>query len=281
VILSAPDELAARVAGAVPLDSRPLIAIDHDGTLSPIAPRPEDAVLADGAVELLARLTALAQVAIVSGRGLADLTARFEGTSVTLVSEHGLRCRLPDGTVEQLAEPLDPEVLDPVRSRLRVLLAHAEGWHLEDKGVALAVHHRLVPRAALRPLLDTVRGVLDAAAGSTGASGTGTSATSPAGPPTGHVQVGKSVIELRPVGADKGEALRWLAARSHARPILMIGDDATDESALLAAEELGGFGILVAASARPTAASARLACPAEVITFLGRLADRLERRVPA
>jgi trehalose-phosphatase len=272
VIASGSAELAARVVAATPRDARPLIALDHDGTLSAIVQRPEDAVLAEGASAALERLAAHVEVVIVSGRGLDDLERRFERHRVALVSEHGLRCRLPDGTVEQLTDGIDPAELDRVRAALHELLGDAPGWLIEDKGVSIAVHHRLVESSALRPDLERVRELLESAAEGDADEG-------------GYVQEGKAVLELRPAGADKGAALRWLAARTSARPVIMVGDDVTDEPALLAAEELGGIGVLVATSPGPTSASARLLEPDDVVAFLDHLAAQLagrsgERPVP-
>jgi trehalose 6-phosphate phosphatase len=67
------------------------------------------------------------------------------------------------------------------------------------------------------------------------------------------------VVELRPHGADKGDALRRLMREppfAGARPLFM-GDDLTDEHAFAAAAELSGGGILVGAP-RATAAAWRL-----------------------
>jgi len=251
---------------------RPLVALDHDGTLSPIARRPEDAVLAPGARAAIERLCSFADVTIVSGRGLDDLTARFSGLDVALISEHGLRHRRRDGSVEQLAEGLTEPVLDDLRERLARLLEGREGWLIEDKGVGLAVHHRLVPTALTEPTLSEVRALLDAAAarpGTLNRSGAG-----------GHVQLGKAVLELRPVGADKGAALLRIAnseagAGTPPRPVVMVGDDVTDEPALAAAERLGGVGVLVADAPRTTAASTRLEGPQQVVALLDALADAL------
>jgi trehalose-phosphatase len=92
--------------------SRALVVLDHDGTLSPIAATPDAAHLADGAADALARLATVADVAILSGRGLADLARRFDGLPLTLVSEHGLRAREDDGTAHELASPLDAAELE-------------------------------------------------------------------------------------------------------------------------------------------------------------------------
>jgi len=275
---SAARELAARVIAATAPGARPLIALDHDGTLSEIAARPEEAVLVAGAHEALLRLAVVAELAIVSGRGLDDLAARFEGHRIALISEHGLRCRLADGSIEQLTPELAGGTLEHLRMQLHDLLDGQRGWIIEDKGVAIAVHYRLVPESSLRPLRDEVLALLAAAAAlPADSSERDGDPGSTASDPGGHVQTGKAVLELRPAGADKGTALRWLAARTAARPVVMIGDDATDEPALLAAETLGGFGVLVTEEA-DTPASHHLSGPAEVAAFLALLAGDLETR---
>lgn len=238
---------------------RLLVALDHDGTISAIAPRPDDAALAPGAADALAALGDLADVVILSGRGLDDLVARVGGLPVRIVSEHGLRCRARDGRIASLAAPLSTRALDDVRARLGGILTparFADGWILEDKGVGLAVHHRLVAPEQLDPTLHAVRAVLSEV-------------------PGGDVQQGKAVLELRAKGADKGVALSRLIAESDGAMPVMIGDDLTDEAALLAAERAGGVGILVATEGRPSEASVRLADPEEVVLLLDALARRL------
>ena len=50
-----------------------LLGLDFDGTLAPIAPRPEDAVLPEGARRAIVGLVARGvDVAVISGRGLDD-----------------------------------------------------------------------------------------------------------------------------------------------------------------------------------------------------------------
>lgn len=264
---AAPAELAGRIAAEAAERTGLLVALDHDGTLSPIAPRPELASLAPGADRALAALTERADVAIVSGRGLDDLAHRFAGLPVTLVSEHGLRRRDATGATLPLAEPLDPSALDGLRARLATLLPGAagaedgaSGWLIEDKGVALAVHHRLVGPDDLEPTLSAVRAALDDAAGT-----------------TGRIQAGKAVLELRPAGAEKGAALRTLAAEHPGAFVVMIGDDVTDEPALAVAEELGGIGVLVDPEGRPSAASVRVDDPDAVVALLDALAAGLSR----
>jgi hypothetical protein len=86
------------------------------------------------------------------------------------------------------------------------------------------------------------------------------------------VQSGKMVAELRPAGADKGDAVRAFMAEppfAGARPVF-VGDDLTDEDAFCAAADLGGGGVLVG-PARDSAARWRLPGVAAVAEWSARL----------
>jgi trehalose-phosphatase len=241
------------------LDGGPLLALDHDGTLSPIAATPAAAMLPAETRELVGRLATRVPVAILSGRGMVDLEQRFRDLPVSLISEHGLRMRSSNGEYTQLARPPDPGFLGDARALISALLAGRADWIVEDKGVGIAVHYRNVRPAELDELLPRVREILRSAAGTAGSS----------------VQAGHMVLELRATGASKGSALRHLAGLHHARPVVMIGDDLTDESAFEVAAELDGFGIHVSADDRPTNARHRLADPAAVAVFLAELEAEL------
>lgn len=254
-----PRNVADRLLAAAGDGPGPLVVLDHDGTLSPIAPTPDAAGLPAGTREALAALATRTEVAVLSGRGLDDLVARLGDLPLTLVAEHGLRVRRSDGAVVPLAAGLDPAVLAELRTDLAALLAGRPGWLIEDKGVGLAVHHRLVDPDAAAAVLPQVAALMGAAARAGG----------------GMVQEGHAVVELRAAGADKGSALRWLAAAHPGRTVVMVGDDRTDEPALAAAEALGGIGVLVAAEGRPSAASVRLPDPVAVAALVRALAEGL------
>ena len=82
------------------------------------------------------------------------------------------------------------------------------------------------------------------------------------------------VAELRTPGPDKGDAVRAFmseATFAGSTPIF-VGDDLTDEAGFEAVAKLGGFGVIVGPRV-PSAAFARLASPADVMTWISDSLD--------
>ena len=238
---------------------RLLVAVDHDGTLSPIVTDPSSARLADGAAEALARLAARAPVAVLSGRSLDDLTTRLGRLPVTLGADHGGTLVDHDGTARWLVGRTEVRAaLDDAVARLDPLLAARPDWRIERKDLSVTVHHRRVSPEERARLLDAVRAVLLAVGDAHGGLA---------------LLEGRAVLELRARAADKGRALRELVDAHPGRVPLAIGDDVTDEDMFRVALELGGHAVGVVGSAHPSLAQERLAGPAEVVALLAALAD--------
>ncbi|MFO1541042.1 MAG: trehalose-phosphatase [Chloroflexota bacterium] len=236
----------AAIAGA----PRLLVATDYDGTLAPIAPRPESAELLSGARPLLAALAALpaTRVAVVSGRALGDLQAHSGITPpVLLVGSHG--AEWPDGATDPPSAAQRAR-LDELRRTLGVLVATAPGAWIEEKPFAIAVHTRAASRGDAARLLHAVR-------------------AGPAVGPDLHVREGKEVIELALSPADKGAAIRRLRGIGDADPVVCyLGDDLTDEAvfATLRPDDVG-----VKVGAGPTRAAYRVACETDALGVLALL----------
>lgn len=222
--------------------------LDFDGTLVELAEAP-DAISVPGELagligHLAARLDG--RLALVSGRALGDLDRHISCPGVAMSGSHGLELRLADGRVLPLARP---EALDSAGEEIRRFAERGgEGLIVEEKPASVALHFRRAPEREAE-----VGALVEDLAARTGL----------------VVQRGKMVAELRPAGADKGDALIALMREpgfAGARPLFM-GDDLTDEHAFEAAAALGGAGVLVGPE-RETAARYRLAGVAEVEQWL-------------
>ena len=239
------DAAAAALAAAPhPL----LIAADVDGTLSPLVPRADQAKLLAGAREAIeALLEHGVPIAILSGRGLADLRDRFDWPSgLRLVGSHGL---------EDSARP-DVVLTAEERQRLQALTALADraarsvaGTWVEEKVAGVAFHYRQAARASAGSLaakrleehLERMEGVT--------------------------VRRGHLVVEAAVRPATKAHAVEQLRVEFGAATVLYVGDDETDEEVFRA---LGPPATLtVRVGPGESAATYRLADPSEVVALLG------------
>ena len=241
-LMSALTEIAGR---------RPLLVVtDFDGTLSAIVADPAAAALVDGAEPILLRLAECpgVRVAVMSGRGYADLADRVGShRDLFLIGSHGA----------EYGGPADASLLgrrDGLVAELRALLLPYDGSFLEVKPVSASVHTRRMPnRGAAAALQDSTIAGPGAVEGRT-------------------VKVGKEVVEVAVVQADKGVALRRLADEVGAAAIVYLGDDVTDEAAFAV---LGPDDVGIKVGDGPTAASYRVADSAAVLVVLTHLADVL------
>lgn len=239
--------------GTLRLTPEDALFLDFDGTLAELRDDP-DAVRLDPATE--AALAALAAglggaLALLSGRDLRDLDRRTP-RGLWRAGGHGLETAEPGKAPPPAPAGPAAEVLE----RLEAGVAVFPGARIEVKGPILAIHYRAAPEAG-----EALIALARAEAART---------------PDHVAQAGHMVVEVKPARANKGRALEALAARAPflgRRPV-MIGDDRTDEDAILAACEIGGIGVRVGEG--PSAAEFRARDPAEVRTWLAREAARLE-----
>src|ERR1700726_3656132 len=206
--------------------ARALIALDFDGTLSPIVADPAAAHAHPGAAAALGRLAGvLGTLAIITAAAAAVELGGFAGVPGLIVLGHYGWERWQDGTV---TSPPSPPGVGAARAELpRVLIdpRAPSGTWTEDKGNAVAVHTRRAadPQAALEAL----RAPLAALAERTGLT----------------VEPGRLVIELRPPGTDKGTALNTLVTQRSPGSVMFCGDDLGDAAAFGAVRALRAAGI--------------------------------------
>jgi trehalose 6-phosphate phosphatase len=238
------DEALAAFAGRRPL----LVASDYDGVLARLRDEPSAAVPEPGVAEALARLAAVpgVTVALVSGRGVADLQAT-SGLSGPFrwVGSHG----------EEFDGPLSGELAerrDALAERLAPLVAGVPGARLEIKPASVAVHVRQVlDRESAAALLEDARAAVDSSL---------------------TLKPGKDVLEVAVTDADKGTALRRLVTELGAAAAMYLGDDVTDEDGFRA---LDPDGLTVKIGEGATDARYRVADTAGALALLRRLGDLL------
>jgi trehalose-phosphatase len=220
---------------------RVLLAVDFDGTIAPLVDHPDSAVPVPEAVEYLRQLAAVehVEVAVVSGRSLADLRLRLgEVPGAILVGEHG----------NDIGEEV--EVGDAIEEARRFVEAVRAGREIvvEHKPRSVTFHTRMLEPDAKQDAVSTLR-------------------TWAAEHPDVTILEGKEVVELSVADLTKGDAIVGLA--SEVDVVLYIGDDTTDEAvfAVLRADDVG-----VKVGPGPTAARYRVDDVNDVVEVLRVLA---------
>jgi trehalose-phosphatase len=233
------------------------VFLDYDGTLSPIAPRPELATLPKETRDVVRRLAERYPVAILSGRGREDVAALVGLDGIAYAGSHGYDIAGP-GFRHEVGEGI-PEMIGSASEELNRELNGLPGVLVEPKRFAVSIHFRL----AKDEDLPVVERVVD-----------GVAARHPC-LRKGH---GKKLFELRPdLDWDKGKALLWLMDALRLDPAQTVpvyaGDDITDEDAFKVVSG-SGIAILVAEEPRETLAGYSLRDPGEVTRFLAWMAGR-------
>ena len=211
--------------------------LDVDGTLVEIEREPGAVHVPERLCWILAKLQEVGNgaLALVSGRSLEQLDRLFSPLRLTAAGLHGLERRnLATGVVR--SEP-DPAVFAPARARLDCFAREHAGVLLEDKGLTLALHYRKAPEVEneAKALAQAVAAASDGAL---------------------VLLEGKKVLELKPPGYDKGEAIAAFMDEPpfRGRRPVFAGDDVTDEAGFATINRLGGISIRIGADSPPTAA---------------------------
>jgi trehalose 6-phosphate phosphatase len=200
------------------LDEGPAgLLCDVDGTLSPIAPRPELAVVRPPTRRALRALgRRLAVVAAVSGRSADDARRLVRVPGIVYVGNHGMEAVVGRRRWTHPQAGRFRLVLAGVLRDLRVRLAD-ENLLYEPKGLGASIHYREAadPERTRATILATLAALPQATAL--------------------RVTEGRLVVELRPpVAASKGTAVTCLLRRHRLRAALFLGDDRTDVDAMRA-----------------------------------------------
>lgn len=258
-MLCAPDLVNKRLAQA----SRLWLFLDYDGTLADFAPTPEHVEPDPEVVDLLTRLAQHPgiHVAVVSGRRLDQVQALLPLPGVLLAGTYGIELQTPDGKrIDRVSSGTIRPVLDDLRPRWERLITGREGFFLEDKDWALALHARFADDDQAKEVLEEARRMAAGAAS--------------AGP--FRLLGGHKFLEIGPRLANKGQTVAYLLDHypwPGALPVY-LGDDDKDEEAFGVIKARGGMAILVAREPRDTQADCRLESPQAVRQWLQTLLMR-------
>ncbi|KYH33007.1 trehalose-phosphatase [Neomoorella mulderi] len=243
-----PAQLAAKVRDYPQV----LLMCDYDGTLVPLAPRPELARPGPRLLTLLRQLVSRPglHLAIISGRSLRDLLELLPVGGLYYAGLHGLEVATPEGRITSLLPPGQEDIpWDEIFRLACRVVAGIAGLFVENKGEAIALHYRLADpqlaaaaleqfRQGLKPFLNDNLELLP----------------------------GHKVLEVRRRGINKGLAVTYFTRQWPRALPVYLGDDRTDEDAF-SALPAGGLAIRIG---KQVASRARyfLPSPAAVVQFL-------------
>jgi len=206
--------------------------LDYDGTLTPIVQSPDKAIISVKTLDVLKGLSKNphCRVAIISGRALKDIKNKIGLEGIIYAGNHGLEI---DGPKLRFKAPLSMgymAILKKIKGILKKKLSKIRRVIIEDKGLALSVHYRLVNikdvQAVKTIFHETVAHYIISN--------------------KIKIRPGKKVLEIRPsLEWDKGKVVLWLLARlkfalgKESSVPIYIGDDITDEDAFKALRNTG------------------------------------------
>jgi trehalose 6-phosphate phosphatase len=247
--------------------------LDYDGTLAGFAPTPDHISPDHDLIALLDRLThqPSLRLAVISGRRLDHIRQLVPVRGILLAGTYGVELQTPHGDlVQRVPHDAIRPTLNKLKAQWENLLVGHEGFYLEDKGWALALHARLADDKESEEVLAAARRLAEEAI---------------QGETQSQYRIlgGHKFLELGPLLAHKGrtvdyllEQYPWPGAR-----LVYVGDDDKDEEAFTVVQDQGGIAVVVALESRPTRADYRLSSPQATREWLKMLVERLEERESA
>ncbi|ODN05304.1 Bifunctional trehalose-6-phosphate synthase/phosphatase [Orchesella cincta] len=244
------------------------LILDYDGTLAPIAQKPELAHMPEETKCILRRLalhTDDVSICIISGRSLVNLKEVIGIDGITYAASHGLEILSPDGT--KYHHPITTEHEDRISGLVKALQQEVgkDGAWIENKGALLTFHYREVPRQARNALISRATEIF-----------------------IEHgFQPHKApmALEAKPeVKWDRGRASIHILRTTYGADwssrvrVIYCGDDQSDEEAMQA---LSGIAVTFKVSSMPstrTSANYRLRSPAEVLLMLRWVEMKISQR---
>lgn len=241
-----------------------LLLADYDGTLAAIVGRPEDAVLSPSVRQKLWALAGKSKISVgvISGRSIDELKSLVAIEGIYYSGNHGLEIEGPGLKYVHPQAEAARATMQELAAQLAPALENIDGVIIQEKGLTLGVHYRLVKPEKEDAVAGTVKRI-----------------TAP------HVDKGeirvypmKKVWEVRPpVDWHKGKAVECISREIKSllklERVLTIylGDDTTDEDVFKVLRRPEGWSVFIGQEDPSSAAGYFLNSVAEVEEFLSRL----------
>lgn len=234
--------------------------LDYDGTLTDFAPTPDHIEPSTDVISVIETLSRRpgTHIAILSGRRLQHVRSLLPVPGIFLAGTYGIELMTSKGEMIQRVEydTIRP-MLEEVKLQWEQIIHGRNGFFLEDKNWALAIHARFAgdddadrviqeARKAVHPELVTGRF---------------------------RILGGHKFLEIAPATASKGNTVSYLLSEyplPNAR-LLCIGDDDKDEEAFYVVHARGGVAVKVlqpSQFSRPTQADFFFESPEETLHWL-------------
>lgn len=209
-----------RILSKIKRSSHVYLFLDYDGTLTPIVSKPELANFPAKTKLLLEELLKKKNIfiTVVSGRPIKQLKKKIRIKGLALAGNHGLEFTSKNFDFAHPEINKSKKLIKAIANELKKACRPIMGAFLEDKGLTLSVHFRLVKEKDMPRLFGGIYGAIMPHLNKKRI----------------KVTFGKKVIEIRPpIKWGKASLIAFLLKQKNAKQItpVYIGDDKTDEQA--------------------------------------------------
>lgn len=191
-----------------------LFLLDYDGTLVSYSPFPDKAKPGDQLKNIITALTANPSnsVYIISGRNSDVLDNWFAGLPVNIIAEHGAKIRQHNQEWQTLVK-VEPGWKKQVFRIMEQYVKRCANTFIEEKEFCLVWHYRNANNEQSKLRSRELFAELNEFARHLGM----------------QVIMGKKIVEVKPMGADKGSVVKTHILKEDYDFVLAAGDDKTDE----------------------------------------------------
>ncbi|KAF5287616.1 hypothetical protein FQA39_LY15819 [Lamprigera yunnana] len=233
------------------------ILLDYDGTLTPIMPHPNLAIIPEATKNILVRLSKIdrCHIAVISGRGVENVKKMVGVEGITYAGNHGLEILFPDGSKYSHHVPAEVyKGIEQLARTLEIELGEDGDW-VEDKKTMLTFHFRESSLPRKTELEARARTLIEKAGF--------------------KAEQAHLAVEAKPlVRWNKGCAALYILERAYGTDwgnkvrVVWAGDDVTDEYAMQVLKGLAATFRITTSAMTKTSAERRIPSPKSILALL-------------